>query len=66
MVMVATGVPAIVARWSMVLRHAGVEFALTRQYEKEEIESPGSLDLWVEKRRVQTARVAIINAEGGN
>jgi hypothetical protein len=64
MVMVATGVPAIVTRWSMVLRNAGVEFAVTRQFAAEETESQGSLDLWVEERRVMSARAAIITAEG--
>ena len=64
MVMVATGVPAIVTRWSMVLRHAGVEFAVTRQYE-EESESLGAMYLWVEQQRAQSARVAIISAERG-
>jgi len=41
MVMVATGVPALVTRWSMVLRKAGIQFALTRPDLSVESESLG-------------------------
>lgn len=66
MVMVATGIhPAIVARWSIVLRKAGIEFAATREEPADGIEITSSMDLWVEKRQAGTAKALIIDAESG-
>ena len=66
MVMVATGIlPAIVARWSIVLREAGIEFAATREVTADGSELTGSLDLWVEKPQAGAAKALIIDAESG-
>jgi hypothetical protein len=65
MVVVATGVPAIVTLWSMVLRNAGLEFAVTHHAGEAAHELVGSMDFWVEERRVLHARSAIIDAERG-
>jgi hypothetical protein len=65
MVMVATGVPALVTRWSTVLRKAGIQFAVARPDEVDDDTSPGYLELWVERDDVEEAKSTIIHAEKG-
>ena len=66
MVMVATGIhPSIVARWCIVLREAGIEFAVTREETADGTEPTGSMELWVEKPQAGAAKALIIDAENG-
>lgn len=65
MVMVATGVPALVTRWSTVLRRAGIQFAVARPDDSDNGDLPGYLELWVERADVEDAKSTIITAENG-
>jgi len=65
MALIASGIPALVTRWSLVLRKAAIPFALTQSVKNGSL-LPDQLEIWVEEDDVEKARAAIIAAENGD
>jgi hypothetical protein len=66
MVMVASGIPAVVTRWSGVLRKAGIQYAVTQSVNNKGVGHRTDLEIWVEDDDAKKARAVLIKAEQGD
>jgi hypothetical protein len=66
MVMVASGIPSMVTRWSGVLRKAGIQYAVTQSVNDQGVGHQTDLEIWVEHDDAAKARAVLIKAERGD